>query len=177
MSLCSAFSPTKETSHCFRRVPTLFLFVWPWKARSVLQLALLSLSARSCREAAAGRAAFCRGSNGKKDSASEIPLVLLSLPPSQHKGGFVCAQEPTKKFGREMSSPLEKGEGVEHVAASDTNLYPLPPPGHGLEMAIALAGCCVTSHSCRAAHETAVAGLYPWRSNLVSWNILILWCN
>lgn len=127
MSLCSAFSPTKETSHCFRRVPTLFLFVWPWKARSVLQLALLSLSARSCREAAAGRAAFCRGNNGKKDSASEIPLVLLSLPPSQHKGGFVCAQEPTEKFGREMSSPLEKGEGVEHVAYSFRHkLVPTP---------------------------------------------------
>lgn len=47
---------------------------------------------------------------------------------------------------------------MQHTA-SDTNVYPLPPPGHGLEMAVALAGCYVTSHSCRAAHETAVAGL------------------
>lgn len=128
MSLCSAFSPTKETSHCFRRVPTLFLFVWPWKARSVLLLALLRLSAWSCREAAAGQGAFCRGNKGKKDSASEIPLVLLSLPPSQHKSGFVCAQEPTKKFGHETSSPLEKGEGVEHVAYTFRHkLVPTPP--------------------------------------------------
>lgn len=127
MSLCSAFSPTKETSHYFRRVPTLFLFVWPWKARSVLLRALLRLSACSCREAAAGQAAFCRGNKGKKDSASEIPLVLLSLPPFQHKSGFVCAQEPTKKFGCEMSSPLEKGKGVEHVVYSFRHkLVPTP---------------------------------------------------
>lgn len=116
MGLRSAFSPTKETSHCFRRLPALFLFVWPWKARSVLWLALLRLSARSLREAAAVPAAFCRGGKGKKDSASAIPFVLLSFPPSLHKGGFVCAQEPTKKFGCEMSSPLEKREGVEDVA-------------------------------------------------------------
>lgn len=29
------------------------------------------------------------------------------------------------------------------------------------EMDVVLAGFCVTSHSCRAAHETAVAGLNP----------------
>lgn len=40
----------------------------------------------------------------------------------------------------------------------DANFNPLPPPGHRLVMAFALAGCYAVSQSCRAADETAVAG-------------------
>lgn len=59
-----------------------------------------------------------------------------------------------------MSSPLEKGEGVEHVAYSFRHkLVPTPSSRSWARGGYFISCCCVTSHSCRAAHETAVADL------------------